>query len=258
MSSVTQKDETTYFIKTYKLESSLNRERRILALLSFSPWIIKMYEEMIEESPEALSIALHRHDSDLMKFLIERNGVFIPTGVVNDLYKDLIRALTHCHGLQIIHADMKPENILVSKVNGSFSFVLCDFERSFSNDRNLHPDLAPPVKFRGTFAYMPPEAWPEFPPATFHSDIWGFGIVIFCAQELLPPYDLITPENWTEPVPNFQNGLFFNDECWAHSKSLEILVKSCLAFDPMLRPSASTLLMKRGSINSVESQVLSK
>jgi serine/threonine protein kinase len=90
--------------------------------------------------------------------------------------RQLAVALIECHKRQIIHADIKPENILVYSLS-PIHIKLCDFGLSF------HPDN-PPLGPRGTYETMSPEMISSRALSTL-TDIWSYGTT---AYEIITNY----------------------------------------------------------------------
>ena len=83
---------------------------------------------------------------------------------------DICHALEQCEQLNIIHRDIKPDNILVSK-DGRFK--LCDFGIARQLDRTIGS-----FSVKGTFSYMAPEIYTG-KKYGFRADIYSLGIVLY-------------------------------------------------------------------------------
>lgn len=102
----------------------------------------------------------------------------LPTQRVKEIADWLLNAIQHLHSLNIIHGDIKPENIMVS--NGRL--ILIDFGNSvFMEDIDDYPG--------GTTYYLAPEYLIEAP-LDYKVDYWAFACTIF---ELLTNERLFNP-----------------------------------------------------------------
>jgi len=54
-------------------------------------------------------------DQDLKKFLSAREGKPLDSIYVKSLLYQLIKGIEHCHKMKVLHRDLKPQNLLVSK-----------------------------------------------------------------------------------------------------------------------------------------------
>lgn len=101
-----------------------------------------------------------------------------PTGmtlpVARRYASDALRGLAYLHRNGVVHADFKPQNILLAADGGC---RLSDFGSSVTkaNARSSGGDV---FHLRGTPAYMSPEVARGDPPST-KSDMWSFGITVF-------------------------------------------------------------------------------
>ena len=86
-------------------------------------------------------------------------------------FADLIEALEYCHGINIVHRDLKCENVLLSKKN---QVKLADF--GFA--RKLAPtDLS--KTFCGSAAYAAPELLQGIPYVGTIADVWSCGVILY-------------------------------------------------------------------------------
>jgi serine/threonine protein kinase len=84
--------------------------------------------------------------------------------------RDLVVALRHLQKKGVVHADFKPDNILMAENRGCVK--LCDFGTAFlQKDMKINADV-------GSRFYRPPEAILGLP-ITAATDTWSLGVVLF-------------------------------------------------------------------------------
>lgn len=102
---------------------------------------------------------------------------------VVQLWYDIASALADCHSNGVIHRDIKPDNVLVSK-DGYYKLV------DFGISRYLGDDFA--TTMAGTYPYMAPEVY-KHQAYDHRADIYSLGIMIYQMLNagrvpFLPPY----------------------------------------------------------------------
>ena len=152
------------------------------------------------------------------------------------IVKMLANALSHIHSKKIIHGDIKPQNILLSKEEDELVHVkLADFGSSW--DKNLTEiDEYEAAFFRGTELYAPPEVYKN---KTFDksADIWSLGATIsfVCNRGHLfnTKDDIMSWSGNDLPLYNLSK----------YSADLHFLVMAMLNPDPKRRPTAETIFL---------------
>ncbi len=123
-----------------------------------------------------LSIELEYVGPDLAKFVDGEKMSQLSTDLQHRIWIDISGGLEYIHARNIVHLDIKPQNILLS---GSNRAVLCDFELSVGRAVN-------PVSFDGgTPCYIPPE-YLEDEKRGMPGDVWAFGVTMLFVFGLMP------------------------------------------------------------------------
>ncbi|PRQ24795.1 putative protein kinase RLK-Pelle-SD-2b family [Rosa chinensis] len=157
---------------------------------------------------------------------------------------------------QIIHCDIKPENILMTEQKcakladfGLANLFKADQSRTYTG-------------FRGTRGYVAPE-WHRFMSITVKADVYSFGIVlleIICCRRVSTmaiPKDQATLENWMYHCleANELDKLVKDDDGIDTNKFREMvkLGLCCIQEDPSLRPSMKKVVLMLEGILEIPS-----
>ena len=128
-------------------------------------------------------------DKNLGQFL---NGVdmIICVKVVTFISVQILKAVAFTHAQNLIHLDIKPQNILV---DCNFVCRLTDFgcaQAAVNSAGNVLPTER--ALLTGTYAYKCPEMLRGLPP-TFKADIYSFGVLLNQLVTQEPPYQGLHP-----------------------------------------------------------------
>ena len=102
----------------------------------------------------------------------------------NDMWKfihDVASGLAYLHEKEVVHQDIKPDNILIDDAG---NYLITDFGVSTRARSTLRKSVVSSTA-GGTTAYMGPERFSRQPAPTKASDIWSFGAMCY---ELLDGY----------------------------------------------------------------------
>ncbi|XP_075072204.1 testis-specific serine/threonine-protein kinase 1-like [Mixophyes fleayi] len=165
------------------LERFLPREIAILPVMNHHS-VVKTYE--IFESPTGKIYIIMELcvQGDLLEFIKTRGA--ITEILASKWFCQLVLALKYCHDLDIVHRDLKCENILL---DNDFNIKLSDF--GFA--RRLCYDKAGKIvlsqTFCGSAAYAAPEVLQGIPYHPKVYDIWSLGIILFIMVSGSMPYN---------------------------------------------------------------------
>uniref|UniRef100_A0A914E650 mitogen-activated protein kinase kinase n=1 Tax=Acrobeloides nanus TaxID=290746 RepID=A0A914E650_9BILA len=155
--------------KREKEMQKLIQEIKIHQQLSFSKHIIKLYGFCIYEG-DAL-ICMELMDMSLKEFYMNVHEKYnhFPEDLLGVICVSIVSAFQDLHRVEIIHRDIKPNNILI---NSNGQIKLCDFGEARLLENNLATSIV------GTVAYWPPERMKGKRAYDSRSDIWSLGITL--------------------------------------------------------------------------------
>ena len=152
---------------------------------------------------------------------------------LRSILRGIARCLILCHENEVIHLDVKPQNLMMSDMSETALTKMIDFGNSV---RGTRVELKSRI---GTLEYMSPEHL-TFPyRVTPKSDVWAMGVIMFLMGSGQMPFntenDYINDvvDNIKEKEPNYN---------WIDSPELRELVRWMLVKNPEDRPNAVDVL----------------
>ena len=127
-------------------------------------------KDQIETSNFIFIVMEYYHRGNLSKFVKEFK--IIPEEIAAKLVKSLLNCVACLHEHEIIHRDIKLDNLLISNTD-EYSVVLCDFGLSSQNYETTNDS-----DYSGTLSFMAPEQI-EKRKYSKSVDLWSCGIVLY-------------------------------------------------------------------------------
>ncbi|XP_073160992.1 serine/threonine-protein kinase 36 isoform X7 [Lepidochelys kempii] len=195
---------------------NLQREIEIMRGLHH-PNIVQMLDSF--ETDKEVVVVTDYAEGELFQILEDDGN--LPEDQVQGIAAQLVSALYYLHSHRILHRDMKPQNILLSKGG---VIKLCDFGR-FARAMSINTMVLTSIK--GTPLYMSPELVQE-KPYDHTADLWSVGCILYELFVGTPPFytnsifQLVSliikdPIKWPKTMsPSFKNflqGLLMKDPC---------------------------------------------
>ena len=143
---------------------------------------------------------------------------------------DVSSALAYLHAKDIIHQDIKPDNVLI---DGEGNYMVTDFGISTRIRSTLRRSVGD-KKSAGTTAYMGPERFSKNPDPIKASDIWSLGATVFELMKGDVPFGEMGGgmQKMGAEVPDIPGN---------YSPELKQLIERCLASETWNRPTAAQL-----------------
>jgi len=155
------------------------KEAQILLDLQ-SPYIVHLFDYFTEGSYRYMVEELV--DGYALDKLISRQ-VSLPAPLAMLIMQDACYALKYAHSKEIVHRDIKPGNILISKRG---EIKLADF--GIASDSQEEDTLTESGVALGTPAYMPPEQFENSATVDSRADIYALGIMLYEMVTGTKPY----------------------------------------------------------------------
>lgn len=138
-----------------------------------------------------------------------------------DIFLQISKALAYAHKNNIVHCDIKPENILVDFEGfvHVLDFGIAQIYEEANKDNKTNSDF-----IMGSVAYMAPEQHHSITAATEKSDLYSLGVIMYLFFTKIPPKGEPTEANRINPdIPD----------------TLNTLIMQCLQPQPQQRPESA-------------------
>ncbi len=178
------------------VKERFKREAKILLDMK-NEHIVHMYDYFIEGSSQY--IVLEFVDGMSLDVLLKKKGTFSNEMALLIIH-DACLGLKYAHDHGVVHRDIKPGNILISKKG---EIKLADFGIAASEDE-AESELTQGTTL-GTPAYMPPEQFADSKSVDKRADIYAMGIMLYEMATGAKPY----PGNFSpETIITIQKGKY--------------------------------------------------
>ena len=174
--------------------NKIKNEIKIMNKLRKSNNIVKLFE-LFETKDHYCLVMENVVGGNLLNAINKMNK--IPEELAKIIFKQLINTLQYIHSNNIVHRDIKPDNILLDLDN---TIKLCDFGVS---------KIIPPGQLIndscGTPAFIAPEILLDVPYNPYATDIWSSGVVLYAMVTGFFPFRGI---NETQLHENILSGIY--------------------------------------------------
>ncbi|XP_017482099.1 PREDICTED: testis-specific serine/threonine-protein kinase 4 [Rhagoletis zephyria] len=145
--------------------------------------LITFYQS-IETSHRVYLIMQLAENGTLLDYVREKKHLEEPHG--RKLFQQLISAVEYIHSKNVVHRDIKCENLLLDE---NYTLKLIDFGFARKDTRTSDEQVILSKTFCGSYAYASPEILKGIAYDPFMSDIWACGVVCYAMIFGRLPYD---------------------------------------------------------------------
>ena len=200
-----------------KMNLILNEFSKVCSLENDNVFKVK---EIIQDENTIINVILIRiimelYEGDLLMLINNRFPNGIPEKLLIHFAKQITKGLIYLHGNQIIHGDLKPENIFYSQNSSdNFSLKIGDFGMNYTKN----------FDFYGSLMYVAPEIIIEKQNHSEVSDLFSLGGILL---RMMENKDQILYVECLKETFQINNGKY--------SKELNDLVRNLLNPNPKMR-----------------------
>eukprot|EP00792_Barthelona_sp_PAP020_P004197 TRINITY_DN1954_c0_g1_i1.p1 TRINITY_DN1954_c0_g1~~TRINITY_DN1954_c0_g1_i1.p1 ORF type:complete len:403 (+),score=126.54 TRINITY_DN1954_c0_g1_i1:79-1287(+) len=205
------------------------------------------YEEVVNTSKKCVVMELLPNGS-LDEYVVEHHPLSVQ--IVKDIFKSIVSAVAYLHQSDIVHRDIKPDNIVF---DGNWIPKITDFNTAENfND-------PPEIRQWGSMAFQPPEVVKKKDKDLMKingkaSDVWALGVLLYYLATSSLPFS--ADEGMFPMLQRISEGTFEIPE--EINPSIAEMIEFILVADPTERPTIEQLLQHTWCSDGFFSKCLSK
>lgn len=163
-----------------KQEAQLKNEVAILQNISHCG-VVNL--ERMFETPEKIYVVMEKLKGDMLEMILSSPRGRLNERVTKFLITQILIALKHLHSKNIVHCDLKPENVLLSTDSEFPQVKLCDFGFArIIGEKSFRRSVV------GTPAYLAPEVLRN-KGYNRSLDMWSVGVIIYVSLSGTFPFN---------------------------------------------------------------------
>ncbi|XP_041035146.1 serine/threonine-protein kinase D1-like [Carcharodon carcharias] len=163
-----------------KQESQLRNEVAILQGLRH-PGVVNL--ECMFETPEKVFVVMEKLHGDMLEMILSSERGRLPERITKFMITQILVALRHLHFKNIVHCDLKPENVLLASAEPLPQVKLCDFGFArIIGEKSFRRSVV------GTPAYLAPEVLLN-KGYNRSLDMWSVGVILYVSLSGTFPFN---------------------------------------------------------------------
>nr|XP_045624844.1 serine/threonine-protein kinase D3-like isoform X3 [Procambarus clarkii] len=163
-----------------KQEAALKNEVAILQNLS-NPGVVNL--ERMFETPERIFVVMEKLKGDMLEMILSSERGKLSERITKFIIYQILAALKHLHSKNIVHCDLKPENVLLSSASDFPQVKLCDFGFArIIGEKSFRRSVV------GTPAYLAPEVLRN-KGYNRSLDMWSVGVITYVSLSGTFPFN---------------------------------------------------------------------
>ncbi|XP_026996966.1 testis-specific serine/threonine-protein kinase 6 [Tachysurus fulvidraco] len=214
------------------LQKFLPRELEIISSL-IHPHIVRTFKNFYIDSKKLLIVMELVEQGDLLD-LIKTRGK-LTEELSKKLFRQLSLAVKFIHDQNIVHRDLKCENLLLDK---KFNLKVTDFGFSKRLDY-VDGEMMLSDSFCGSTAYASPELLQNLPYNPKVNDVWSMGVVLFIMLTGAMPFDDSNPMKMLETQK--KHAIKFPKHAQKYKSAYDLIIRM-LDPDPLKRIDVNCIL----------------
>ncbi|CAA7031223.1 unnamed protein product [Microthlaspi erraticum] len=234
-------DQTERALKSaeFSRATSLMEEAKILISLN-SSYVVRCYDAEIvrEENDMQYNLVLEYCSGKTIADLIEDNHGELLESEVKQLARDIVLGLRYIHARDVIHCDIKPDNLLLCPVDDGYVAKIGDFGLAMEKGSMEYGDGY--GHKRGTTRYMSPEMM-SHGMVDYKADVWAFGcsvLEMLSGESVWGEHGDLCSDDWANLIGH--SDLMPRQPVWLSTQAKDFLSK-CLERDVHKRWSSYNL-----------------
>ncbi|XP_038641995.1 serine/threonine-protein kinase D2 isoform X1 [Scyliorhinus canicula] len=163
-----------------KQENQLRNEVAILQGLRH-PGVVNL--ECMFETPEKVFVVMEKLHGDMLEMILSSERGRLPERITKFMITQILVALRHLHFKNIVHCDLKPENVLLASAEPLPQVKLCDFGFArIIGEKSFRRSVV------GTPAYLAPEVLLN-KGYNRSLDMWSVGVILYVSLSGTFPFN---------------------------------------------------------------------